>query len=553
MSKLSTTSGPIEKHNEYSVEDEHENEFYDFDVLASQKLTLQDLQDHMTGPVISIVLHIIIISFLSSIVVFEPAEEQSEVEVEMVDMEIKAMEEPPVPPEPPEELETEDVEVEIERPEMSAMEEAEAPVADIDVSDSALQIDVTDIMGGSMLGNNSALKMDLGLKTTNFLGARKTGGNAPTKLKSVVADGLAWLATRQKDDGTFTLGAHPNAKWGACTLAFLGSGNSTKTGKYSDVVKRSIDAMLKKQGTNGSIGMHAHATPFIALALLDACALEPEDAKLRAGAQKILNYALSTQQTNGCWSGSGGANPKTSTDVDVTATGWWAMALISGRLAGLNVPENNLTTLKKTLTDIAKRKFRGKVLVSTHGGTSNSYVREVTIDSTLLTMLQFLGTSNEDELIQELAGRLHGSRKEFSDLNFWTMYQQGVGVFQLGQTNSYWFGFVVDVITKLTETQKSDGSWSSASAFSSKGKGKASKGKGGGKGENGGSTQYWGDEGATAMAILNLQVYFRYGNIHEMYERHGRLIPQKESKSSSSSTKTAKAVKSDIEDLGIVF
>ena len=167
---LCTTSGPLIKHQDYSIEEEHDFEHNDYDLLASQKLTMQDLLDHLTGPVISVVLHIIAISFLSSIVIFEAAEEMNEIEIEMVEMEIKAIEEPPAPPEMIEDQVTDEVEVEIERPEMDAMESAEAPVADIDITDSALQIDVSDIMGGSILANNSSLMMNLGVKTTNFLG-----------------------------------------------------------------------------------------------------------------------------------------------------------------------------------------------------------------------------------------------------------------------------------------------------------------------------------------------------------------------------------------------
>ena len=526
-----------------SVGEQQSESDYSYDILANQKLTLNNVLDHMTGPMISVVLHIVVISFICTIAIFKPTPEHNDLEIEMVEMEIKPMKEPPPPPEPVDEIVTDEVEVSVGIDDVDSMSSIEAPVASIDtesIADSSGGLDVSSILGeNTVLGNNSALIMDLGVKTTNFLGGRETGGTAPIKLKDVVKKGLAWLATRKRDDGTFRIGAHPNAKWGVCTLAFLGSGNSTRKGKYKDLVKKSIDVMLETQGKDGSIGYHSHATPFIALALLDACALEPKDKKLRAGAQKILKYALNTQQNNGCWSGSNKANPKKCTDVDITATGWWTMALISGRLAGLNVPEKNLRRLKKTLTQIAEKKFKGKVMVSTHGGMSNSFNREVSIDSTLLTILQFLGTDRSAPIIQKLAGRLHGSRKNFDQLNFWTMYQQGIGVFQLGQTNSYWFGFVVDVITKLTDNQNSEGYWSSKSAFDKKG-----------QGENGGTISYWGDEGNTAMAILNLQVYFRYGSIHEMYERHGRLIPQKSKRKSKS---IADEAKSDIEDLGIVF
>ena len=72
----------------------------------------------------------------------------------------------------------------------------------------------------------------------------------------------------------------------------------------------------------------------------------------------------------------------------------------------------------------------------------------------------------------------------------------------------------MDHIAQFLETQNKDGSWDNHSSYPHRGA------------YHGGTRGYWGKEGATAMAILNLQVYFRYGSVHEMYERYGKITAQ---------------------------
>jgi hypothetical protein len=122
------------------------------------------------------------------------------------------------------------------------------------------------------------------------------------------------------------------------------------------------------------------------------------------------------------------------------------------------------------------------------------------------------------------------------------MYQQGIGVFQLGQSSPYWAGFVTDVIKKLISTQNDDGSWTCKDSYFNKG----------GQGENGGAKRYWGDRGNTAMAILILEVYFRYGDVHDMYSRYGKIIPQKKGVRAKKRKKSVSVQKS-LKSLGLEF
>jgi len=81
------------------------------DVLAAQRITTQDVLDHITGPVISIILHVVLLSVLGTMVVFHAPEERRDIEVKVEEIDIKEPEEIPDPPEPPEEEITDTVEI----------------------------------------------------------------------------------------------------------------------------------------------------------------------------------------------------------------------------------------------------------------------------------------------------------------------------------------------------------------------------------------------------------------------------------------------------------
>jgi len=95
---------------------------------------------------------------------YDSSREKNCVEVSLQQIKLKSLEEPPEPPEPPTETETDEVEVVIGRVDAVYDGPPPAPVAEITVNDSALQIDVSDVMANSgllMESNSSALKLNV--------------------------------------------------------------------------------------------------------------------------------------------------------------------------------------------------------------------------------------------------------------------------------------------------------------------------------------------------------------------------------------------------------
>lgn len=516
-----------------SYEDTDYDHDFELEEIQSEFHRKEVIQSIMV-PGISLLVHVAVFVVLLLVFVSQVVEDEKTVTVQMVP---EAPEEPIQEEEQIEELQNEEVSEQQES-------ENETPVEDtfseMPVEDSTPVEDVSDLMAFNVQLPSTTVTNS----STSFLAGRRNAGSAaPNAVNSAINKGLAWLAKQQKSDGTFQIGDHPNAKWGACTLAFLGNGNSTTKGKYKHVVKKSVDAMLARvdKDPNFKKMMHSFATPFVVMALLDAAALEPEDQKLRKGAQKALDYAIRTQQANGGWSGGGQSASKNSSEVDITATAWWTMAVISGKLAGFDVPQQTFDKTLGLLKDVMNDEFKGKLIVAKHGGKSVSFNQKYSISALALTLTQFLGERPDSPVVKLALKGLAQNRVEFKKSNYWTLYKQGIGTFQLGRDSSAWERFALDYIRPFMAEQKSNGSWSNKNSFKERG-----------RDSHNGVLKYWGDEGTTAMAILNLQVYFRYGSVHDMYQRHGRIVSQR-GKTNKTVTPAKKVVVVQEEEIELDF
>ena len=126
-------------------------------------------------------------------------------------------------------------------------------------------------------------------------------------------------------------------------LAFLGDGHTHKSGEYAEVVEKGMKYLVRKQNRNGFFAsdarghekMYAQAQATIAICELYGMT---KDSWLRQPAQLAIDFAHDSQSNEGGWR----YEPKF--DSDTSVTGWYVMALQSGRSAGLTV---DLSVLKR--------------------------------------------------------------------------------------------------------------------------------------------------------------------------------------------------------------
>ena len=234
-----------------------------------EAITFADIRQHISGPLISIAAHIVILVLLAIFVVSEEAvvEEAAEVVVEMKEMEV----EPPPPPEPPDPQEQplqeyvedpvfHDVPADAPTPTPSLSTDNAPPSQSTAQSvETSTAGDISELFPDNSVPvvqtNNSALKLTGAYKARSGEGrkaALKAGGGGDNTERAVIR-ALDWLVKVQNDDGS----------WGdwqddynqkvqltcLALLAMLAHGETTQSERYGDALQKGL--MLVLSWANG--------------------------------------------------------------------------------------------------------------------------------------------------------------------------------------------------------------------------------------------------------------------------------------------------------------
>jgi hypothetical protein len=190
-------------------------------------------------------------------------------------------------------------------------------------------------------------------------------GGSPAS-EAAVARGLRWLAVHQRADGSWHFnhqgdnchgycgnpGTFPSttAATGLALLPFLGAGQTHQSGQYRDTVNKGI-LYLAEQMIVGEQGGDLHETSMYGqgiatIALCEAYALTKDEA-LKPYAQSALDFIVHGQDKKG-----GGWRYMPNEPGDTTVTGWQLLALKSGVLAGLSVPNETFLLMSQFLDSV---------------------------------------------------------------------------------------------------------------------------------------------------------------------------------------------------------
>jgi len=194
-------------------------------------------------------------------------------------------------------------------------------------------------------------------------GGGATGGSGP-ETEEAIERGLAFLARNQSPDGSWSLQkfnepvalVSDTAATGLALLAFQGAGYNHREYKYADKVASGINFLVKNQRSDGdlfiplddrsnaSVWLYSHA--IAAIALCEAYGMT-QDPALRGPAQKAVDFIVESQHpTRGGWRYS---PVEPFREADTSVTGWMMMALKSGELANLEVPDTAFTRIRDFL------------------------------------------------------------------------------------------------------------------------------------------------------------------------------------------------------------
>jgi hypothetical protein len=186
------------------------------------------------------------------------------------------------------------------------------------------------------------------------------GGTENTE--RAVAMGLEWIKKQQGKDGSWSL-AGPYSEGGVnenrpaatamALLAFMGAGNTHQAGTYQNNVARGLEYLLSIQDEDGFFAAKAtgiQRTYAQAQASIAVCELYgmTGDESLRVPAERAVRWAIEAQSDAGGWR----YQPRQ--DSDTSVTGWYVMALISARMAGLDVDSQVLEKVHTFLDSVQR-------------------------------------------------------------------------------------------------------------------------------------------------------------------------------------------------------
>ncbi|GIW99965.1 MAG: hypothetical protein KatS3mg111_3298 [Pirellulaceae bacterium] len=223
----------------------------------------------------------------------------------------------------------------------------------IDLGDQAMALATPSVPSGILRGLSGRSGSLKGALLAKFGGSKET--------EDAVELGLKWLDRQQRSDGSWSLkgpylngGVSENttAATAMALNAFLGAGYTQVEGKYREPVLLGLKYLVRRQNDEGFFAsrepsrqrMYAQAIASIAVA--EAYGMTSED-WLREPAQRAMRFAAWSQSSLHGWR----YNPRE--DADLSVTGWFVMALQTGRMAGLEVDEEKLNKVSRFLDTVS--------------------------------------------------------------------------------------------------------------------------------------------------------------------------------------------------------
>ena len=301
-----------------------------------------------------------------------------------------------------------------------------------------------------------------------------TGGT-----QTSVNRGLAYLANRQHDDGSFWSGApyrHEVAVTALTGMAFLSAGHLPNRGEYGGQVQRAVEFLLTCRQPNGQIlnrdsqshgPMYGHG--FATLFLAEAYGTSP-DPRIRNALAAAVKLIVASQSEEGGWR----YNPDSS-DADLSVTVCQVMALRAARNAGLAVPKE---TIDRSIDYVKKCQNTdgGFMYQLTRRGTSD-FPRSAAGIVALYSAGVYTGTEIEKGLAYLMRSLPRPGVFRTPHYYFYGHYYAVQAMWQTGGGDwERWYSAIRD---ELLAQQKPDGHWSDPSVC---------------------------DEYGTAMALLILQI-----------------------------------------------
>jgi len=274
-----------------------------------------------------------------------------------------------------------------------------------------------------------------------------------------VERGLEYLASHQKADGSYDRGYGRSAAIPALAgMAFLAKGYLPGEGPYGENINRALDYVMSCANNAGYFGdkengkMYAHAIATLFLSEVSGMVDPERQQKIDVALAKAIKIILDAQavRKNAHHQGGWRYSPSSS-DSDMSCSGWALMALRSCRLNGGAVPP-------KAISDAVEYVKRHHSTDTGSFGYQDPHGNALTLTGAGILCLELCGQHNDPATLRA-AGYLMKNFRNLtnSDRTFYGLYYTSQGLFQLGGES--WQMFSTWMYETFIPMQKSDGSW----------------------------------------------------------------------------------------------
>jgi hypothetical protein len=309
------------------------------------------------------------------------------------------------------------------------------------------------------------------------------------RLDAAVDRALAWLASRQRPDGSFpTLVQGQPGVTSLCVLAFMAHGHNPGNGLYGERLKRATDFIMSCQKPNGLVALYApagsrisrnvgetigvtaaynHAIGSLALSETYGMGQVADMEQMQRAIDKSLAATLEMQRwrkdravDRGGWRY---VYDYDTTDSDLSITGWHLMFLRSARNAGFAVPKESIDDAVAYI----RRTFDKSVGVFRYTTREHDSISRAMAGAGILA-LAHAGAHHSSEAQQSGQWLLEHSFNEYNGNNgirldryHYSLFNASHAMYQLG--SPFWEQFFPPTVAALLDHQNADGSWDAES------------------------------------------------------------------------------------------
>jgi len=508
------------------------------EIIGTSEITFEDIKAHLTGPVLSFIGHIVIISLLCSLMVYNDKPEVREVQVTVMEIDTKELEKLPEPPPPPEEpLQNVDQQIDVERPTTNSVSTDVNVTVESSVATGQIGGDVIDgpsvqlpnvlmvapsssslIMPGLMAGRGTAGRR-------NAIGKYNRGGASSSSIERSTTKGLNWLRDHQNSDGSW--GETPDripALTALATLAFLAHGETPSSQEYGTCVLKAIRKLIEfanNADANGLIknGGRGYGHAMVAYALSEAFALT-KIPMIEEAMNKTITRVVTGQNSLGGYDYNYNRDPEKESGgkprTDLSIGGWNYQALKAAFAAGCTVKgletaiESGIRCLQTVSYHPASGGFSYTAGASPSGRPAMPPVGTLCLQlfgqgksKEALSGLKWIETTNNG---QHMKCDWQANTKGMEVFHLYQWYYQTQAIFQgYSGTGASWDAWNKEFQKALMKEQESDGHWSSPNEkYGDK------KGVEGTEGHLKGKSPLDLYIYSTTLCTLMLEVYYRY-------------------------------------------